>query len=543
MIIFNRISYVRELIMHRKALWAVLFILLLTFCKSGQNDDITNNDLGAGSYISVLLPNGGEELIEGSSYEIKWKGDYSNSVNIRYTTDNGNLWYVLAESIQNSGTYFWNPVPGKISNQCRVKISAFDESISDESNSSFSIIRSREQSLFLLSPEGGENWEAGAKCTILWQSSGIDSVNIYFSSDAGSNWNLIAVDKVNSGSYEWNPVTAEATGKAKIKIADAKDNYPADESSAVFNILPEPKINIISPVGGEIWVAGSDREILWESENVPNVRLEYTVNSGGDWHMITEAAGNAGYYLWTNIPSYNSSICKIRVADSEDGWPSAESSGFFTLKSFADKKILVQFPIGGSSFFQGDSICIKWTSEYIQYVTIEYTYDSGITWLSIADLITADKGEFIWIAPNVVSNKCRIRIKDAQDSSVCDESDALFSIKKPQYINVIYPNGGEVFYMGDSITVQWNSSGIENVKIQFSTEGSGQGRIWRDAVTSAPSVFCCKIVFTEPSNEYLLRISDSSDDSPADESDSVFKVITRNLNKADNRKVHQVKDE
>jgi hypothetical protein len=72
--------------------------------------------------VTVLTPNGGENLVAGSTYDITWdtNGIFEN-VFIEYSGDNGANWTEI-DTVPNTGLYEWL-VPQINSNQCLVRIS------------------------------------------------------------------------------------------------------------------------------------------------------------------------------------------------------------------------------------------------------------------------------------------------------------------------------------------------------------------------------------------------------------------------------------
>jgi len=91
--------------------------------------------------LTLLAPNGGEQLTAGSAYMITWSstGPISD-VLIEYSIDNGSNW-TLINTAANTGLYEWL-IPMANSDQCLVRISdASDPSINDISDAVFTIFR------------------------------------------------------------------------------------------------------------------------------------------------------------------------------------------------------------------------------------------------------------------------------------------------------------------------------------------------------------------------------------------------------------------
>jgi hypothetical protein len=88
------------------------------------------------------------------------------------------------------------------------------------------------------SPNGGETWVVGETHDITWVSENFhgEFVDIEFSTDGGSNWMPIAEDTPNDGVHPWL-IPDSTSDQCKVKVADAEDGDPYDESDDVFSII------------------------------------------------------------------------------------------------------------------------------------------------------------------------------------------------------------------------------------------------------------------------------------------------------------------
>jgi len=96
----------------------------------------------------VLSPNGGENLATISSYNITWKtqeGAELDTVTIEYSIDNSQNFQAV-DTVVNTGSYTWDPLPIVDSNQCLIRIGdPLDIAISDTSDEIFTIYQCRKQ--------------------------------------------------------------------------------------------------------------------------------------------------------------------------------------------------------------------------------------------------------------------------------------------------------------------------------------------------------------------------------------------------------------
>lgn len=92
--------------------------------------------------FNLSLPNGNETLIGGNNHQISWYVNSAaniNSLKIDLSTDGGQNWSTIAESIPNNGAYQWQ-VPETNSTTCKIRISDSENSaISDMSDTTFTI--------------------------------------------------------------------------------------------------------------------------------------------------------------------------------------------------------------------------------------------------------------------------------------------------------------------------------------------------------------------------------------------------------------------
>ena len=65
---------------------------------------------------------------------------------------------------------------------------------------------------------------------------------------------------------------------------------------------------LTSPNGGEVWLGGSVHNITWTYSNVDNIKIEYSLNNGLNWTIITPSYPcSALSYAWT-VPCIGSNL-------------------------------------------------------------------------------------------------------------------------------------------------------------------------------------------------------------------------------------------
>lgn len=511
--------------MRRLIFVSIITLIIFSSCK--LKDDTSSSIVDptpAVVAITVVAPNGGELLPEGSSYQIQWIGTGITLVKIQYSLDNGTSWSLVKDSVKNTGVYDWFPVPNSISNQCRIRVASVDGMSSDASDKNFSIVKNSNESLKINTPNGGESWEAGSAKQIKWYSSGLDSVKLEYTTNNGQRWNIIAVDKKNTGIYYWEPVPNTPSTLAKVRIMDAKDGVPSVESAGAFEILPEPIIKVLSPNGGEKLISGTSRRIEWLSENIQNVKLAYTTNNGSNWTTIVQSIPSTGFYTWNPIPDVLSNLCKIRVYDSSDGEPSDVSDSVFTITNQLSKSVKVIYPNGGERWIAGSTQNILWEADGIQNMKIDYTTNSGVTWNNVV-ASTPNTKSYAWtLIPSLTSDNCKIRVSDASDATFFDESDNFYAMTPTPKITVTSPNGGEYWQSGSNQEIRWVSENIQNVKIEFTSDGGANWSTIINSTTTNTGTYPWINIPSMHSLQCKIKITDAKYGSPTDLSDNNFTI-------------------
>lgn len=470
--------------------------------------------------LHVTSPNGGENWEAGTTHNITWSAVNVTNIKIEYSSDNGSTWNIITSSIAASlGTYSWT-IPNISSASSLVRITSLtDSTVKDVSDGTFVI--SLIPKITVTSPNGGETWQGKTSHNITWTFQNVSKVKIEYTLNNGTTWIKIA-DSVSASSLSYTWIIPDtSSSNAKVRITDDSNTSLGDTSDAVFTIMESPKIHVVSPNGAENWVGKSTHNITWTSVNVSNVKIEYSLDNGVTWLLITSStAASSGSYSWV-IPDTSSNQALVRISDASNSGTYDVSNANFSL-SFLPKLVLTS-PNGGEVWQGKTTQRITWFSVAVSNVKIQYSLNNAATWNTIIDSTSAASGGYNWVIPDTVSNDALVKITSLSDTSLYDASNNVFSISNAPKIIITSPNGGEN-WLGNSIhNITWNSVNVGNVKIEFSLDN---GASWKTIVPVIPSSYGYYSwnVPDTLSAQSLIRISDASNAGVYDVSNAVFTV-------------------
>jgi len=349
------------------------------------------------------------------------------------------------------------------------------------------------ESLTLTAPNGGEVWQAGSVQSITWEASEIPNVAIDYSTNNGTSWIVVtASTPAAPGSFSWT-VPNTASTEAKVRVRDASDGVPSDESALVFTIIEVTSAEVDIPItvtdnagGTQMLSFGLDPSAtdgidvtLDEAELPPfppsgvfdarfvgddislpqlgqgtykDYRAGDASFNGAKTHEIKFQPGN-GTTITINwqLPNDVSGLLQdlfggVLVNQSMSG------DGNYTLTNpgaISKLKMIITYATtltltapNGGEVWQADSVqSITWESSGITNVAIDYSIDNGANWGAVTPSTPAVSGNFSWTVPNTASTQAKVRVQDASDGVPSDESDLVFTI---DIVNAIEPRQQDI---------------------------------------------------------------------------------------------------
>lgn len=473
----------------------------------------------------LLTPNGGQTMQVFCTYAISWNPAtlYTNA-RLDYSTDNGATWVNITTSTVNDGGLNWS-APNIPSTTCLIRISnAGNLSLTDVSDATFSIATP----LTVTSFNNAETVTGCNTVPITWTKTNCaGSWRVDYSINNGAtyiNAGFVTDNGALTQTMNWIVPNGINVNNAKIKVSAMSQPEIADESNGNFSIIPSNDITVTSPNGGETWQGLTTKTITWT--NLPAASgiymLQYSTDGGATFNTIaTNITGNS--YNWT-VTNTSSANCKIRVTDYINQCKYDESNAVFTIIPAVP---ILTSPNGGQSWYAGTNNAITWNTAYIYTggVRLDYSTDNGATW-TVITTGTANNGSFNWVVPNASSSNCLVRIYNAGDLSVSDQSDAVFTIKPA--VTILTPNGNSQVNIGGctvtSITFD-HSPAWTNYYVEYTLNDGVTWNLIHNSypVTSNPFTINWNVPNIS-SSQARVRIRPTANNY-TDVSDNVFSII------------------
>ncbi len=193
---------------------------------------------------------------------------------------------------------------------------------------------------------------------------------------------------------------------------------------------PAASVAVTAPNGGEIWEAGSVRQVTWNATSLALVRIEWRENGAAAWQNVADDEGYAGSYTWT-VPSVATTTAEVRVSNAWDTSPVDVSDGVFTI--IVPGSLVLDSPDGGQQWKYGTTHEISWVASGINTVAVEYRNSPDSTWKSIAASVPASQGSVTWVIPNDPTSTAAARVRNTAGAHE-DISAAPFSIIVPAFV-------------------------------------------------------------------------------------------------------------
>ncbi|KAF0139185.1 MAG: hypothetical protein FD122_3447 [Stygiobacter sp.] len=340
----------------------------------------------------------------------------------------------------------------------------------------------------LMTSDGGLIWQTMNSGTTV-DLFGVYSVSTTTAIAVGDNGKII---KTIDGGFTWTSKVSGTTDVLwSVFFTDANTGWAVGGNYAFGRSTILKTIN-----GGESWTAQTSPTTLWlysvsfsDSQNGwavgPNGTIIATTNGGTNWGLQPSGEINEWFYgcgaasgsnIWvggsgglikatanggTNWTAQTSGITdalrSFSFVNATTGWAVGDAGKVLKYTPVSSGTITVTSPNGGENWKVGSSQNITWTSSSVTNVKIEYSVNNGTSWTQIIASTPAAAGVYAWTVSNSNTTQALVKVSDAADNTLKDQSNAVFTIYTPT-ITVISPNGGEEWKVGTNRNITWTSN-------------------------------------------------------------------------------------
>ncbi len=410
--------------------------------------------------LVLLNPNSDEDYIENSDMSITWTALEPHSDLIRIDLINeGEICHQIAEVPTESGEYIWTvQYFANLTNAYKIRISD-DTGLSDESDSSFQIVKEGLR-VFVLSPNGGEQWLENSSQTILWETEGVENGLITLELMQGASvCTLIETDLPDSGEYTWSQVLSTGSPSGyRIRVSVLSEEI-FDTSDYPFSIVPPCSYTVISPGEGVDLLEGDPCSITWESGSACEGNVDLTlINEAGGSLLIAEDIPDSGSFLWSvepiGVEVSDYTLCVTNTISSITGCSEIP----FTITPIC--QFIFESPVAGDTWNEGELMQVSWLPGHGcgEYVLLELLCHGELC--SIISSQTPNSGSYQWLIDlcGVEENGYQVRITDLE-TNVSKTTAGVFTLRRGCDLWVLKPGSGIRLVDGTETEIIWNTAG------------------------------------------------------------------------------------
>jgi len=184
-----------------------------------------------------------------------------------------------------------------------------------------------------------------------------------------------------------------------------------------------------------------------------------------------------------------STAVDVTSVESAAGWD--RYAGFGMVNSLAavsggapTPTVTVTAPNGGETLTGGASTNITWSSTgTIANVSLDYSTNGGTSWTSITTS-TPNDGSQAWTVPSTATTQGRVRVSDASNAAVTDQSNANFTITvSGTYASLPYSTGFET----GALDTYWTSAVTANGRVRVLSTNTPHTGTWHLVMDDATS--------------------------------------------------------
>jgi len=395
-----------------------------------------------------------------------------------------------------------------------------------------------EVSLKVVSPNGEELWRGDQ--VIMWNSSGIEQVDIWFSGDNGNTWTRIAhnISSLDAlvHQWEWDTSQYNDTFFAVINISTRfgyggngtqGEGYGNIDNTSLYDLSDAPftldntppvtanisAIPLIQEAGDNISLSASIKDnvgvasvilsLQFPDSHWENIPLQIQENSGLYWYNRS--------YVTLGIYNYSYFVTDQAGNQYTSPWHS------FAIEDTIPPVVTLLSPLGDETL--SGEVVIQYNitdnsdASFNENITIEYSPDGGTTWLLVGDNLY-NIGYYRWNTTSLPDGQfylLRINVTDQRYNWGIAQSPIPLTLdNSPPHILLQTPRGGTI--LPDLLTITWQAwdaiSPDTNITIDISYS-LDNGGTWTSIIQniSNTGLYAYSTQHWNDSNTCLLQIT------------------------------------
>ncbi len=489
------------------------------------------------------LPNA---VFAGTVLPISWVSSGIRKLNIYVSYDNKATYTKIADTVPGNYFYYSWIVPANYQTNCFVKLESVNNTgLTAINESAFaietlakgradkfkggaydghSVSSNANRTLVITKPNARDSVFGNTAYTIGWKQSNLERINLYYSIDNGTNWiSIVNSLAASSGSYDWTMPTT-ATNQGLFKVEDAIDTSLNDRSDFPF-VIKQKQLKITDPDLNTALFKNTAINISWSSGGISLVKARIIsskpylalfdsipANYESINKMISASLPDSFRIVLYDVSDTSLTDTSVLLIPKRLATGSADKfhgGGFdgHTMAANTKSTIKLLSPVGGEKISVLYNQTVRWRTENIERVSLDFSVDSGKTWTNAGENLTATANTYTWKTPNKPSTKCLVRVRNAMDSSLNAISDSVFTLLPKQLLNT---TDSLNWTIGLAKSIEWQAMGVDTIRILYKTSAQ---QSWKTLKDSLPGILEAYnwILPTSLTDSLWIRMSDLSD--------------------------------
>ncbi|MBI3195277.1 MAG: choice-of-anchor B family protein [Ignavibacteriae bacterium] len=283
-------------------------------------------------------------------------------------------------------------------------------------------------------------------------------------------------------------------------------------------------VGLLEPANQQAFCTNNPISFKWSSvANPANDPHTYWFSLKGPGVDTTYVLSTDTTFTLNNVASLANGSYKWYITTKDEATQIATRDTFTFLKT--TRSLTLDSPNGSELLKAETNATIAWSAACVESVEISYSTNDGSTWNIIQSSLPATPGSVSWSVPNTPTTQGRIRVRDVSDTTLLDLSSSSFTIFVSVSVNLLIPNGGEIWESESMHQISWSYENVSNVTIEYSLDA---GATWTTIVadtTASTGIIDWQLPNISDTTEALVRIINLGNPSVADTSDASLTII------------------